>query len=76
MLKVTVSTFNLHKSCKSFFLVFNVLKFQNIYCQFGHANKENTSDRMDKSINLNPVSNIESFGSSINSTFSVDIVEL
>ena len=29
--------------------------------QFGHVNKENTSDRMDKSKNLIPVGNIESF---------------
>ena len=43
--------------------------------QFVQANKENTSDRMDKSTNLNPVGNIESFGSSINSTLSVEIVE-
>ena len=35
--------------------------------QYGHANKENASGKMDKSINLNPVGNIESFGSSINS---------
>ena len=34
-----------------------------------------TSDRMDKSINLNPVGNINSFGSSIYSTLSVEIIE-
>ena len=44
--------------------------------QYGHANKENASDKMDKSINLNPVGNIESFGGSVNSTFSVEIVEV
>ena len=33
--------------------------------QFGHANKESTSDEMDKSLNLNHVGNIESFGSSL-----------
>ena len=43
--------------------------------QFGHANKENTSDWMDKSINLNPVGNIESFRSSIEAAFSVEIVK-
>ena len=43
--------------------------------QFGHANKQNTSDRIDKSINLNPVGNIYFFGSSINSTLSFEIVE-
>ena len=33
------------------------------------------TDKMDKLINLNPVGKIESFGSSINSTLSVHIVE-
>ena len=31
---------------------------------------------MDKAINLNPVDNIESFGSSINPTLSVEIVHI
>ena len=44
--------------------------------QSGHANKENASDKMDKPINLNPVGNIESFGGSVNSAFSVEIVEV
>ena len=44
--------------------------------QYGHASKENASAKMDKSINPNPVGNIESFGGSINSTFSVEIVEV
>ena len=39
--------------------------------QFGHTNKENTSDRMDKSINLNPTGNVEFFGISVDSTLSV-----
>lgn len=43
--------------------------------QFRHANKENTSDRMNKPINLNPVSNTESLASSINSILSVEIVK-
>ena len=43
--------------------------------QFGHANKENPSDMMDKSIHLNPVGNTDSFGGSINSTLSGEIVE-
>ena len=43
--------------------------------QFGGANKENTSYRMDKSINMNLVGNTESFGSSINSTLSIKILE-
>ena len=43
--------------------------------QFGHANKENKSDMMDKSIHLNPVGNTESFGSPINSTLLAEIVK-
>ena len=35
------------------------------FLQFGHVNKENTLDRMDESTNLNPVGNIESFGSQL-----------
>lgn len=42
--------------------------------QFGYASKENTSDRTDKLSNLKPVGNIESFGSSINSSLLVEIV--
>ena len=30
--------------------------------QFGHTNKGNTSKRIDKSTNLNPAGNIDSFG--------------
>ena len=80
MLEFIVSTFDLHKYCKSFFLVFNVLKFQSICCsviveQFGHNNKESTSDRMDKSITLDPVGNIQFFASLFNSTLSAEIVE-
>ena len=66
MLEFTVSFFNMHKSCKSFFLIFNVYKVKSIVEQFGHVNKENTFDRMPKSINPNPVGNIKSSGSSIN----------
>ena len=43
--------------------------------QLWHANRENTSGRMNKSINLNHLGNIESFGSWINSTLSVEVVE-
>ena len=43
--------------------------------QFGEVNKDNTSGRTDKSINLNPVGNIEFLRSSNNSTLSVEIVE-
>ena len=66
MLEFTVSFFNMHKSCKSFFLIFNVYKVKSIVEQFGHVNKENTFDRMPKSINPNPVGNIKSSGSSVN----------
>ena len=44
--------------------------------QFGQVNKENTCDRMDKSMNLNFVSNVESFGSSTNSTLSAEIAQV
>ena len=43
--------------------------------QFGHTNKESTSDRVNKSINLSPAGNNESTGSSINSILSVEMVE-
>ena len=43
--------------------------------QFWQVNKENTCDRMDKSMNLNFVSNVESFESSTNSTLSVEIAQ-
>ena len=76
MLKFRVSTFNFHKSFKSFFLFFNVEKLTSFAVeQFGHTVKESISDRMDKSINLNPVGNINSFGSSIYSTLPVEIIE-
>ena len=72
MLELTVFKFNLHKSCKSFFSC----NLQSICCRaIWRANKENTSDRMDKSINMNLVGNTESFGSSINSTLSIKILE-
>ena len=44
--------------------------------QFGHVNKENTSDKKDKLIIVNPVGYIESFGSSVNSTLLVETVEV
>ena len=76
MLKFRVSTFSFHKSFKNSFIFFNVEKLTSFAVeQFGHADKENISDRMDKSINLNPVGNINSFGSSIYSTLSVEIIE-
>ena len=55
-------------SCVSWSFSFAVEKF-------GHTNKENTSSRMDKSINLNPVGNTESFGSPMNSALSSEIVK-
>ena len=52
ILKFTVSTFDLQKFCEFFFHVLNVKILKSI-C--GRAIW--TSDRMDKSINLNPVGN-------------------
>ena len=43
--------------------------------QFGHADKEKASDRVNKSLNPNPVGNVESCESSIDSTLSVEIAE-
>ena len=43
--------------------------------QFRHVNKENISDRINKSIGLNSIGNIKAFESSINSTLSVETVE-
>ena len=42
--------------------------------EFAHVNKENTLDRMGKSINLNPGGNIVSFESSIYPKLTVGIV--
>ena len=64
MLKFTVYKFNLHKSCKYLSSMSRSLRVF-VVEQFGHANKESTSDEMDKSLNLNHVGNIESFGSSL-----------
>ena len=76
MLKFTVSTLNLHKILQVLFLFFNELKLQRIcYRVIWNMSTKKTGDRMNKSINLNPVGNIESFGSPINSIFSFEIVE-
>ena len=76
MLEFTVSSFNLYKSYKSFFLFFNVVKLQIICCDLDSlvASREDIN-RMDKSKNLNPAGNTESFGISVNATLLVKIVE-
>lgn len=43
--------------------------------QFGQADKEKASDSVNKSLNPNPVGNVESCESSIDSTLSVEIAE-
>ena len=75
-LKFTVSTLNLHKILQVLFLFFNELKLQRIcYRVIWNMSTKKTGDMMNKSINLNPVGNFESFWSSINSIFSFEIVE-